>query len=74
MTAAVSTALNVLKPGGLCVWIGNSQKIIEVNMQDVVVRAKRITGTYCYNDDFSIIPYLKLSLWNKHLSDHFTFS
>lgn len=54
MTAAVSTALNVLKPGGLCVWIGNSQKIIEVNMQDVVVKAKRITGTYCYNDsDFA---------------------
>jgi L-iditol 2-dehydrogenase len=50
-TAAQS--LNELKIGGTAVWIGNAQKMIEVNMQEIVTRELIIKGNYIYTvDDF----------------------
>lgn len=49
----VNQALNSLKSAGQCVWIGNSAKMIEMNMQQVVTRELSICGTYSYtNADF----------------------
>ena len=50
ITPTVQTAQAVTKTGGEIVWVGNSQRMIEVDMQDLVVKAKRITGIYCYTD------------------------
>jgi L-iditol 2-dehydrogenase len=50
-TAAQS--LNELKIGGTAVWIGNAQKMIEVNMQEIVTKELIIKGNYIYTvDDF----------------------
>ena len=48
---SVATAIKVVRNGGRIVWVGNSQKIIDVDMQDIVVHGKHIVGMYCYNDD-----------------------
>jgi len=50
LPASVKTAVSVVRPGGTVVWIGNSAPEVVVNMQDVVVKAKKIQGVYCYND------------------------
>nr|WP_319776298.1 zinc-binding dehydrogenase [uncultured Sphaerochaeta sp.] len=44
-------SLECLKIGGTAVWIGNAQKIIEVNMQDIVTRELKIKGNYVYDLD-----------------------
>jgi L-iditol 2-dehydrogenase len=51
LSASVRTAMYATRPGGTVTWVGNSQKIIELDMQDVVVKAKNIQGVYCYTDD-----------------------
>lgn len=51
LSDSVKTAMYATRPGGSVTWVGNSQKIIEVDMQDVVVKAKKIQGVYCYTDD-----------------------
>jgi L-iditol 2-dehydrogenase len=54
LSASVRTALAATRPGGRIIWVGNAQQTVEVDMQDVVVKAKNITGVYCYtNDDFA---------------------
>lgn len=50
VAASVKTAMAATRPGGQVVWVGNSQKLVEIDMQDVVVKAKRIQGVYCYTD------------------------
>ena len=50
ISASVKTAMSVLRTGGTAVWIGNSERTIELDMQDVVVGMKRIVGTYAYNN------------------------
>lgn len=50
-TSSVQTAMAVTKTGGRAIWVGNAQQIIEVDMQDAVVKQKAIQGVYCYNDD-----------------------
>jgi threonine dehydrogenase-like Zn-dependent dehydrogenase len=53
ISQSVQTAMAVTKTGGSAVWVGNAQRIIEVDMQDTVVKQKTIQGVYCYNgDDF----------------------
>jgi threonine dehydrogenase-like Zn-dependent dehydrogenase len=47
----VQLANSLAKVAGEIVWIGNSQKIIEMDMQEIVVLAKTIKGIYCYTDD-----------------------
>ena len=44
----VKQAVTSLKTGGTCVWIGNSAKMIDINMQEVVTRELNIHGTYIY--------------------------
>jgi Threonine dehydrogenase and related Zn-dependent dehydrogenases len=48
-TPTVQAAMSSLRRGGMAVWIGNSQKIIEVNMQEVVTRELTITGTNAFS-------------------------
>lgn len=51
--ATVKLALENIGVNGQCIWVGNSAKYVEVNMQDVVVGMKSIRGTYAYtHDDF----------------------
>ncbi len=45
----VEVAIGCLKPGGHCVWVGNSEKIIPLDMQSVVTREITIHGTYIYS-------------------------
>jgi threonine dehydrogenase-like Zn-dependent dehydrogenase len=50
----VQTALLATRTGGRCVWVGNSARMVELDMQDVVTREKTIQGVYCYDDaDFA---------------------
>jgi threonine dehydrogenase-like Zn-dependent dehydrogenase len=48
ITPTVQIALAPLRKEGVCVWIGNSEPMVSLNMQDVVTRAQRIVGTYAY--------------------------
>ncbi|MGC9064864.1 MAG: zinc-binding dehydrogenase, partial [bacterium] len=47
-TSSVTQAMNRLKPGGACIWIGNSAKNIELDMQNIVTRELKVFGTYIY--------------------------
>lgn len=51
ITPTTKLANSLAKVAGEIIWIGNSQKIIEVDMQEIVVLAKTIRGIYCYSDD-----------------------
>jgi len=44
----VQQAMAALKIGGTAVWIGNSAKMIQVNMQEIVTRELRVVGTFLY--------------------------
>ncbi len=44
----VEQALSALRPRGTCVWVGNSQKTISVDMQASVTRELAILGSYTY--------------------------
>lgn len=49
----VSDSLEALRIGGTTVWIGNAQRIVEVNMQKVVTTELTIRGNYVYGlEDF----------------------
>jgi threonine dehydrogenase-like Zn-dependent dehydrogenase len=48
ITATVNQALKVLKKRGTSVWVGNSAKEIQINMQDIVTSAYTILGSYIY--------------------------
>ena len=47
----VKTAMSTLRRGGNAVWIGNSHKFIEVNMQEIVTRELTVTGTNAFSLD-----------------------
>lgn len=47
----VAQAMSSLKPCGTCVWIGNSAKTIELDMQAVVTQELKIFGTYIYTHE-----------------------
>lgn len=50
----VQQAMSSLKIGGRAVWIGNSAKMVNVNMQEIVTRELTVNGTYIYTfQDFS---------------------
>ena len=49
--ATVAQAMSVLKSQGTCVWVGNSAKTIEIDMQAVVTKELKIIGTYTYTHD-----------------------
>lgn len=47
-TPTVQQAMSALKIGGTAVWIGNSAKMIQVNMQEIVTRELKVVGTFLY--------------------------
>jgi 2-desacetyl-2-hydroxyethyl bacteriochlorophyllide A dehydrogenase len=52
IAASVKQSLAVVRTGGHITWIGNSQPVVEVNMQQVVTRELTIRGTYGFNEEF----------------------
>ncbi|MCL2121912.1 MAG: alcohol dehydrogenase catalytic domain-containing protein [Clostridiales bacterium] len=50
-SATAQSSLEALRPGGLATWVGNAQKMIEVDMQRIVVTELRIQGTHIYTFD-----------------------
>jgi 2-desacetyl-2-hydroxyethyl bacteriochlorophyllide A dehydrogenase len=51
MTPTVQQAMACLKPGGTCIWVGNSQKEIQVDMQASVTRELSVRGSYIYTHE-----------------------
>jgi 2-desacetyl-2-hydroxyethyl bacteriochlorophyllide A dehydrogenase len=47
-TPTVQQAMAGLRVGGTAVWIGNSAKMIHINMQEIVTRELRVFGTFLY--------------------------
>lgn len=48
-TPTVEQAMTGLRMGGTAVWIGNSAKMIELNMQQIVTRELRVVGSFLYS-------------------------
>jgi threonine dehydrogenase-like Zn-dependent dehydrogenase len=44
-----TNSLDCLRIGGTVVWIGNAQKMVEVNMQKIVTTELTIKGNYVYD-------------------------
>ena len=58
-TPTVQQAMAGLRVGGTAVWIGNSAKMVEVNMQEIVTRELRVLGTFLYTfQEFSDVADL----------------
>lgn len=47
-TPTVAQAITLTKNGGTSIWVGNSHKIIEVDMQAIVTRKLNVLGSYIY--------------------------
>ena len=52
ITLAVQQAHKMTRNGGHITWIGNSAKMIEVDMQEVVTRELSVAGTYGFQSEF----------------------
>ena len=52
LTKSVQQAHAMVRVGGHVTWIGNSDLMIEVNMQEVVTRELTIAGTYGFSTEF----------------------
>lgn len=51
--ATAASSLELLEQGGKAIWVGNAQKIIEINMQTIVTQEIQINGSYLYTlEDF----------------------
>lgn len=48
-TPTVQQAMSCLRTGGTAVWIGNSAKMITVNMQEIVTRELQVVGSFLYS-------------------------
>jgi L-iditol 2-dehydrogenase len=48
-TPTVQQAMACLRVGGTAVWIGNSAKMITVNMQEIVTRELNVCGSFLYS-------------------------
>lgn len=54
ITPTVQQSVRAVRNGGTVVWIGNNQRVVEVDMQSIVTREVSIAGTYGMNQqDFS---------------------
>jgi L-iditol 2-dehydrogenase len=47
-TSTVQQAMASLKIGGTAVWIGNSARMVNINMQEIVTRELKVFGTFIY--------------------------
>ena len=52
LSKSVQQAHAMIKVGGHVTWIGNSDLMIDINMQEVVTREITISGTYGFSDEF----------------------
>ena len=53
ITPTAQASLEALKLAGCAVWIGNAEKMVSINMQNVVTRELSIKGNYIYSlEDF----------------------
>ncbi|MGI6038390.1 MAG: zinc-dependent alcohol dehydrogenase [Limnochordia bacterium] len=50
-TPTVQQGMSMTAPGGTVLWVGNSQRFVEVNMQQTVTEELRIIGTFIYSHD-----------------------
>ncbi|NVO16290.1 MAG: alcohol dehydrogenase catalytic domain-containing protein [Rhodoplanes sp.] len=58
-TPTVQQAMGCLRLGGTAVWVGNSAKMIEVDMQEVVTRELTVLGSFLYSlEEFRIVAEL----------------
>ena len=48
LAVTAQATLDALKSGGTAVWIGNNQKMIEINMQQIVTSELKVIGSYTY--------------------------
>ena len=51
ISKTVKQSVDLLNNEGTSVWVGNSEKEIMVNMQEIVTREKNIIGSYIYTHD-----------------------
>lgn len=49
--ATANQSIKCLKIGGQAIWVGMSQKEMEINMQDIVCSARRVIGTFNYTHE-----------------------
>ncbi|MBI1293698.1 zinc-binding dehydrogenase [bacterium] len=49
-SATAQQAIDITRNGGNVTWIGNSAKMIEIDMQSVVTREITVRGTYAFTD------------------------
>ncbi len=49
-SATAQQAIDVTRNGGNVTWIGNSAKMIEIDMQSIVTREISVRGTYAFTD------------------------
>ncbi|MEZ4866299.1 MAG: zinc-binding dehydrogenase [Caldilineaceae bacterium] len=54
ISPAVQQAHKMTRNGGHITWIGNSAKMIEVDMQEVVTRELTVCGTYGFQSEFPL--------------------
>ena len=55
-TPTVQQSTACLKLGGTAVWVGNSAKFVNTNMQEVVTRELKVTGSFLYSiDEFATV-------------------
>ena len=52
LTASFQQAMALTKAGGQLTLIGNSQKMVEIDMQDIVTRELNLRGTYASAGEF----------------------
>lgn len=48
-TPTVQQAMSALRFNGTAIWIGNSAKMININMQEIVTRELKVSGTFLYS-------------------------
>jgi 2-desacetyl-2-hydroxyethyl bacteriochlorophyllide A dehydrogenase len=50
ISPTVQQSVNYLKNKGTAVWVGNSEKLVQVGMQEIVTRELTVKGTYIYSE------------------------
>ena len=49
--ATANQSIKSLKVGGTSIWVGMSQKEMEINMHDIVCSARRVLGSFNYTHE-----------------------
>lgn len=58
-TPTVQQAMACLRLGGTAVWVGNSARMVDVNMQEIVTRELNVVGSFLYSlEEFRIVADL----------------